>query len=687
MDSERTDGCRPRQRGASIAAPNDRPPINREPDKASPDLKDHENSAVVDAAPHSHGPGEPPVDRFACKPSRHNLETSGRCCAGPLASAMDLESPASSLRSCPSNLGGLEWPEPPVTRATLAELDVSRIFMTAKLRHDVNFDPDLHFRPNLDGEKGRRKIQRATRFWDLLRAQLREFMADPEAFQAAQRGHEWSLPATLRAVGEILETLVPPEDRRSVAESMGVDMLMQQLSKGVADLEAFALWLSRTLKTHCAPMRDGWVDEMVEQLTLGNRSRDVDKLADGLATLLGLLEAMKLVRPGPSPSTLADPQDVANHQIRCLRAVLIRDAIHFEQTFFLKRIAARKLDVAHAHRWYRDGAAAAAAAADPSLAPPPAVPLDVWAFFVTFARALLPRHAHRDLPDTFVFDDERIVKLRADMLDAVRTQLCVRLFRRLSYEAAVRASSAGRPAIAARSVPRPVGAVEVSAEEATLVADLRDILADCSGASPQARWTAAAPALALQILRRTSLPLSDAPEVGAQLELHLCDDAEPTALFASCEQAVLADVLELLRRVLPGLAGLSPTRLFETAVLPRGRPLLERMFVQDGDTVPSEQRLEMVDFVRALAHVGMVHWRVWARICYTLDADTHTDRPASPTFRRVRAGRRGEKSATADAERHIGRASVDVPAERRVGPKSADVDAGQRIGRKRSREG
>lgn len=42
----------------------------------------------------------------------------------------------------------------PVTKATLSELDINQIVLTLRLRHDINFDPDLHFRPKLDGERG-----------------------------------------------------------------------------------------------------------------------------------------------------------------------------------------------------------------------------------------------------------------------------------------------------------------------------------------------------------------------------------------------------------------------------------------------------------------------------------------------------------------------------------------------------
>ena len=54
--------------------------------------------------------------------------------------------PPTERRSTPTDDSTLL--EPPVTKKTLSELDVNKIVHNPKLRHDINFDPDLHFRPN-----------------------------------------------------------------------------------------------------------------------------------------------------------------------------------------------------------------------------------------------------------------------------------------------------------------------------------------------------------------------------------------------------------------------------------------------------------------------------------------------------------------------------------------------------------
>lgn len=185
--------------------------------------------------------------------------------------------------------------EPPVTKTTLSELDVNKIVHNPKLRHDINFDPDLHFRPNLDGEKGRKKTQKMDNFYETMKAELRSYLANREQFESEIGDAEWCLPATLKAIRGILETLVPQRDRSTVEETFNVDLLMQQFRKGVADLPRLAIWLSQLLKCHCAPMRDAWVDGMVNEISKGDREGDVALLVLGMRNLLGVLEAMKLV--------------------------------------------------------------------------------------------------------------------------------------------------------------------------------------------------------------------------------------------------------------------------------------------------------------------------------------------------------------------------------------------------------
>ncbi|CAK7209503.1 Protein SOSEKI 1 [Sporothrix curviconia] len=302
--------------------------------------------------------------------------------------------------------------ELPVTKATLSELDVNKIIHNPKLRHDINYDPELHFRPNLDGEKGRRKQDKALQFWDSLRSDLAQFVTDREAFLKAHGPDDngWSLPVLLNAVKDIIQTLVPARDRDMLNEGLNVPLLMQQFARGVVDLEKLADWLSSVLKMHCAPMRDDWVDEMYNELSRGNRENDVDELVKGLCSLLSVLEAMKL--------------DVANHQIRCLRPLLIEDTVHFEQRFFYKKIQNRRMSVSLARNWYQR---TKSNFASPSIRHRQAFG-NMAAFFSGLVDFLLPSVDVSQVPNTFLFDEDRIVKLRSDMFDAIHLEVCMKVY-------------------------------------------------------------------------------------------------------------------------------------------------------------------------------------------------------------------------------------------------------------------
>jgi hypothetical protein len=192
---------------------------------------------------------------------------------------------------------------PPVTKQSLSELDIQSIITNIKLRHDVNFDRDLSFRPNLDGIKGQEKGRAAEKYWTALVAELvlynRLFQGTPPLPQAkldAFTHHvQRRIPILFQTVRDVLKSLVPDRDHARVDEHLDVPMLMQAIERGVCDLVRLAEWMAQLLKEHCAPMRDGWVDEMVALTRQGVATNSLEKIVDGLKGLFGILEAMKLV--------------------------------------------------------------------------------------------------------------------------------------------------------------------------------------------------------------------------------------------------------------------------------------------------------------------------------------------------------------------------------------------------------
>lgn len=212
---------------------------------------------------------------------------------------------------------------PPITKLSLSELDIQHIITNARLRHDVNFDRDLSFRPNLDGTKGQQKKQATTQYWRALEAELelyaRLFQGTPtpkiknvERWAALINHAQRRIPVMFRTIQDVLKSLVPERDHARVEEHLDVPMLMQEIQRGICDLVRLAEWMSQLLKEHCAPMRDGVVDGMVATIRAGVAGNSTARIVDGLRELFGILETMKLV----SRAQLSDRQS-PNETLGC----------------------------------------------------------------------------------------------------------------------------------------------------------------------------------------------------------------------------------------------------------------------------------------------------------------------------------------------------------------------------------
>lgn len=533
--------------------------------------------------------------------------------------------------------------DPPITKHTLSELDVTKIIHNPKLRHDINFDPELHFRPNVEGEKGRKKMERSESFWRTLLNQLSEFVADPVKFFSRHgKTNDWCLPVLLNAIHEILYTLVPQRDRQFLEEGLNVDLLMQQFYKGILNLENLALWLSGVLKSHCAPMRDDEVDLMYNLVSHGNQEGDLLQLVSGLRELLSVLEHMKL--------------DVANHQIRCLRPVLIEDTIHFEQRYFCKRVQSGKLDISDSKRWYKS---AHRHCQHVSSAPTSDFG-DMAVLFQGLVKLVLPSSMGHKIPETFQHDHERILKLRSDILDAINIDICMRLYydlenvsrgtfaaqlqmaaddalnltsRPLSGEFNLSApainsrpsslvlSSSGSATSSPRSslhaVPSYVASdhIEAKAKARNLHHSLIALLNETPHLTTQdSRWRSLAPSMALQIFRYVNAPPDMLREIEDRLMVNLCNP-DPQ-FYHDVEQAFYSRLLAELGHRVRDFKGLSGVGLYSAATETRTAPNNLHGRVGDQmDASPEDAGIE--DMATRLAHVGILHWRVWGPLAYS----------------------------------------------------------------------
>ncbi|GEQ72190.1 hypothetical protein JCM33374_g5876 [Metschnikowia sp. JCM 33374] len=353
---------------------------------------------------------------------------------------------------------------PPINLQSLKEIDLQEILKNPQLRHDILFDPQLQFRPNLDGDRGRRKKSVIERYWAEIEIECKQFF-EPSITCGAQSAKIQRLPALFTTLRDILLSLLPVKDRAPVNEIMDMDLVVQQLSRGSFDFVAMAHWLGEVFKSHCAPMRDQWVSEMISKFQEAGTENSVVKLVQGLRSIFSILEAMKL--------------DVANHQIRILRPVLIETAVDFERDYFNQLIVHCKIHILDSLKWFHRGYQKKCGTRDD-------VSIDEFKSILTSSiiELLSCRNMATEFPSTLAFDHTRLVLLRADVRQLVCVQLCVVLFKQLisNYELAV-----------------GYRAASLSVENITKVQE--EILAIVTDEHGNVKWTRNIRAIAIQLVK------------------------------------------------------------------------------------------------------------------------------------------------------------------------------------------
>lgn len=244
--------------------------------------------------------------------------------------------------------------DPPVTKNSLNELELNKIVNDARLRHDLNFEHEIMFRPNTNGERGINKKREEDLYFEALATELERYIEDPRSPRPAltrspthpptvKRSSDISptpperIPRMIVAIREVVKTLVPEVKWQTVDDQFDVDLRMQELENGICDMARLMEWLGEVLLCSCSPMRDPMVKAMVKRTSEAISAQNAQQLVNAIKDLFGVLETMKL--------------DVANHQIRYLRLYLLEDGIQFEQSQILSRVAAG-WPISHERHWF-----------------------------------------------------------------------------------------------------------------------------------------------------------------------------------------------------------------------------------------------------------------------------------------------------------------------------------------------
>ncbi|KAA8910142.1 hypothetical protein TRICI_004255 [Trichomonascus ciferrii] len=363
---------------------------------------------------------------------------------------------------------------PPVNSQSLREIDLQEIFKNPQLRHDIIFDPQLQFRPNLDGERGKRKRILAERYWDSIVAEFDALAATPGA---TLKPHS-KLPLLFHTLRDILLSLLPLKDRGHVDAILDPDLVIQQIRHCALDFLSLAQWLADVFKAHCAPMRDSWVDQMVARIRLGIDTRSARRLVEGLRMTFAILEAMKL--------------DVANHQIRTLRPMLVDTAIDFEQDYYTQIMDKGKISLSDSLDWYK---CTLARFKNTPLATQDHVSTDINRCGFVWGLLRLLSCASEDLvaefPSSFGFDFSRLASFRAELRRVVCLHLCVCL-----YQQMLQAGAAQNPQLARQALQRD----RVQRFKQDLLAIIEDSLGN-------SKWTKNTQLIALETVKRVQRAL------------------------------------------------------------------------------------------------------------------------------------------------------------------------------------
>jgi hypothetical protein len=190
---------------------------------------------------------------------------------------------------------------PPITRYTLRELDFTEIANNIQLRHDLVFDPNLQFKPNDEGPKGDKRRQRSKEFWEKVDQDLKLIIDHSKSSKEvkttkktvthySERPHFLTIPVLINEIKEIMLELIPysPTFHEEMDEHIDIDLIGQQLETSVINALPLIEYIAKTLKTHCAPIRDELIDKMVETCKKG-------EFVQTLQMCFEILELMKLV--------------------------------------------------------------------------------------------------------------------------------------------------------------------------------------------------------------------------------------------------------------------------------------------------------------------------------------------------------------------------------------------------------
>lgn len=356
-----------------------------------------------------------------------------------------------------------------------------------------------------------------------------------------------------------------------------------------------------------------------------------------------------------------------------------------------------RVKIAEAHAWFKRASSLPdMGSLDTSMHPQG----DTWAFMKALVNLTLPSKPSQMVPHTFLFDEERLIKLRSDMLDLINLEVCMLLLRSLETSGKMQevrylpyddtpvtsftSSPYNRPASPAddsilssptlpsehhfmskpafHSTPQRTVFFGGASSHQPLVQSIRHRTENEITASPspspqsspstaastpatypptplylshpvsdsafqarssfqailasdtsQDKWKTLAPDLALQILRLTNTPLTCLPQYESCLAVHLSDPR--SSLYQEAKNRILSQLFPILQKLVNTYTTLTSLQIFEAATGSKATPTARASRAND----------ETTEIATRIAHIGILHWRVWAPLAYLVDPDAEEE--------------------------------------------------------------
>ncbi|KAL8915656.1 MAG: hypothetical protein Q9172_006798 [Xanthocarpia lactea] len=507
--------------------------------------------------------------------------------------------------------------DPPITKETLSELDLNRIVNDIRLRHDINFEHEIMFRPNT--RRGAQKKREDNEYFEALAIEFDYYIRRQKGplSPATRQDHKRSavvhstpsslpkfpqrLPPMISAIGEVIKTLVPTAKWETVDDQFDVDLRMQELEHGICNIAGLFEWIGQLLLCSCSPMRDAMVTAMVAKSQQAVTEQDAHQLVDSVKDLFGILETMKL--------------DVTNHQIRYLRLYLLEESVQFEQHQILDRIAAG-WSISHERRWFEA---------------PYAHP-ETQDRFVMFKERVIDRIVTptATFPLTLASDLERLRHLQHDFRLCHYHLACGRTFRealsKLGWTKAM-------PMLPYTECMKHIGAIV--------------------GAQGQDFEFGAHPDVVLEIVRVAfkicGIKALPDPSTLALTGWYLGEALNPQTAFYNDIEGILWDELStMLHLEVEAIFNMNPLEILNR--YDPGPPGSSNKQHRGGD-------LSLQSISKRAAHIIVLHWRVWAPILYDQPD------PESPRLRNQRIVTEAEEmAARTRTHRSLSSVSASQPA-------------------------